>query len=116
MDFQTLLDAHEHCFCNRAELERDQLCGCAYCGNIFRSSEIEDWTDFAPNETALCPECYVDAVVPESAGIPITKEFLNEMYETFFGGDAEPEGNEDDWDDELGAQMSLHARLAYCMP
>lgn len=34
--------------------------------------------------TALCHYCDVDSVLPESAGYPLTKEFLSKVYKVWF--------------------------------
>jgi hypothetical protein len=44
---------------------------------------IEEWTDAA--DTALCPHCGIDAVIGDASGFPITKEFLSEMCQAWFG-------------------------------
>ena len=50
--------------------------------------EIKEWVsgdaDWTKTDTALCPKCGVDAVIGESSGYPITKEFLKEMNEYWF--------------------------------
>ena len=74
--------AHGYCTNNRKALEKDTKCGCFYCTEIFNPSEITDFTD--NGKTALCPYCGVDAVIGESSGFSITKEFLNKMKEYWF--------------------------------
>lgn len=48
---------------NRKEVKSSNQCGCYYCLSVFPSSKVVEWTD--NNETALCPKCSVDSVVPE---------------------------------------------------
>jgi hypothetical protein len=74
--------AHGYCSNNRASLKKDAKCGCFYCTQIFSAEEITDFTD--NEKTALCPYCGVDAVIGESSGFPITKEFLNKMKDYWF--------------------------------
>ena len=74
--------AHEHCSLNRAELEQSELCGCFYCMTIFHPNCISEWIDEA--ETAVCPNCSVDAVIGSVSGYPITKEFLERMHVHWF--------------------------------
>lgn len=54
-------------------LEHDKRCGCFHCLKVFDTKELE-WVDF--DLTALCPYCSIDAVIGESAGYPLTEEFL----------------------------------------
>jgi len=72
-----------HSIYNRGALENDNLCGCYYCLAIFSPREIDDWAD--EDDTALCPRCWVDAVIGESSGYPITREFLQMVNNFAFG-------------------------------
>lgn len=84
-----LIKAHRFSCNHKPELEKDNICGCFYCLKIFKPSEIEDWL-FGDNDcdrrgTAVCPYCFVDSVIGESSGFPITKEFMEIMNERWFG-------------------------------
>ena len=68
---------------NRAQLQKEQLCGCFYCRRIFQSGEIVEWYD-DQGGTAVCPYCGIDSVIGESSQIPITPSFLNKMYQFWF--------------------------------
>ena len=83
-----IITAHKFSVRNRKALKKDIRCGCFYCLEIFSPKEIEDWID--GGETAQCPFCWVDSVIGESSGAPITKEFLNEMNEYWFSVAKEP--------------------------
>lgn len=61
----------------------DSSCGCFYCLTIFSPSEIVEWIQ-DEKETAVCPYCGIDSVIGESAGYPITKEFLEKMQKYWF--------------------------------
>ena len=37
-------------------------CGCYFCTRAFHGGEVEEWVD--DGETALCPFCGIDAVLP----------------------------------------------------
>jgi hypothetical protein len=88
--------AHAHSSCNRAELERSEVCGCFYCLSIFPPSEIVEWIepiyrdnqlvrgDPKGDQTAICPKCPVDSVIGSASGYPITTEFLQRMYKYWF--------------------------------
>ena len=67
---------------NRKALEKDSKCGCFFCLKVYNPSEITEWCD--KKETALCANCGIDSVIPESAGYPLTEEFLKSMYDFWF--------------------------------
>lgn len=85
------MDAYEaHAYSNnhKAALEKDNLCGCFYCLEMFPPSKIDEWIiDDNPCDylgTAICPYCEIDSVIGESSGYPITKEFLAAMNKIWF--------------------------------
>jgi hypothetical protein len=76
------ITAHKHSIGHRAELEASDICGCFYCLSTFAPTEIREWID--EGQTALCPNCPVDAVIGSASGYPITPEFLKRMHEHWF--------------------------------
>ena len=83
MKNEAVISAHKFCTNHKAELIKDKKCGCFYCLEIFEPCEIIQWLK-DPGGTALCPYCGIDAVIGESSGYPITKEFLKSMQEYWF--------------------------------
>ena len=77
-----LLAAHKFCTGNKEQLMSDRVCGCFYCLSIYDPKEIHAWID--NGTTGLCPHCGVDAILSESSGYPITKEFLQKMQRHWF--------------------------------
>ena len=83
------------CTRHRALLEKSEAAGCFHCCAIFAPSEILDWIDEPPaaesggitddGETALCPRCGMDAVLP-SATVDLSAELLSQMAKHYFGG------------------------------
>ena len=77
--------AHYYSANHKPELEKDTVCGCFDCLNIFEPKEIDEWivvgTPIDWRGTALCPYCGTDSVIGESSGYPITKEFLQKMHD-----------------------------------
>jgi len=47
--------------------------GCFHCLKIFESKEIVSYTD--QGETALCPFCEVDAVIPDTDNLEEIKKY-----------------------------------------
>lgn len=73
-------DAPIESFKNRKNLNGS--CGCYRCISTFDVSEITDWTD--DDETAYCPKCNADSVIPDV-------ENLLEVHEHWFGKEASSE-------------------------
>lgn len=74
---------HKYCSHNALALKKAKRCGCFFCCRIYDPDLIVDWTDAAP-ETAICPYCDVDSVLPESTEYPLTVEFLEAMERYWF--------------------------------
>ena len=79
------IDAHEFSSGHREQLMKDSKCGCFCCLKIFDPKEIWWWIGPEdPGDTAICPYCFVDSVIGESSGYPITEEFLKKMQQYWF--------------------------------
>ncbi|SIH25405.1 Uncharacterised protein [Mycobacteroides abscessus subsp. abscessus] len=74
--------AHAHSTNNRAALGRSDICGCFYCLAIYSPSAIAEWTDC--DDSALCPNCGIDSVLPRASGYPVTAAFLTRMRTRWF--------------------------------
>ena len=79
-----VIEAHSSSFNNMDELRKSQKCGCFYCLKVFQSDEIEEYIEDEPHGTALCPYCDIDSVIGESAGYPLTEDFLTRMKRYWF--------------------------------
>jgi len=69
---------------NKTALNDDTICGCFSCLTIFNPKEIIEWCQDVDDETALCPYCGIDSVIGESAGLPITIDFLKKVNKEYF--------------------------------
>ena len=78
-----IIQAHNYSTNNKPSLQQDNKCGCFYCLKIFNPKEIKEWIEDSKG-TAICPYCGVDSIIGESSGYPITKEFLQRMYDHWF--------------------------------
>ena len=76
-----LVLAHKYSSNYRKLLERSTVCGCFYCERIFKPTEIKEWVD--GGETALCPCCGIDSVLP---GKVVAKIDLHNMKRRWFTG------------------------------
>ncbi len=55
-------DAPDRSIRNRSALAESESASCFFCVRTFPSAEVTSWTD--QGETAICPNCHVDAVLP----------------------------------------------------
>ena len=85
MSQQDHIAAHKRCSYHRDELAKTQTCGCFYCKQVYNPDEIREWID--GQQTALCPKCGIDSVLPETADLKLTGEFLQKMHDHWFGDD-----------------------------
>ena len=91
-DTDTILkNAHTFSSYNRWLIRNSTRCGCFYGGNIYFGSKIKKWID--SGNTALCPDCGIDSVLPENCGYELTDQFLAQMKEHWFG--IQPKGEND---------------------
>lgn len=71
---------HKSSFKNRSILESSERCGCFFCFESFYLKEVEEWTD--DGQTALCPKCDIDAVLPDDG--TLTLNDLIAMHHRWF--------------------------------
>lgn len=65
---------HHHSFRNEKQIKNSRVCGCFYCGNIFKPEEIFEWweDDGRGNPTAVCR----NAVWMQSLGMIVERKLL----------------------------------------
>lgn len=78
-----LASAHRDASLHRALVGRSKALGCFYCLRTFPPSAVEEWID--DGETALCPHCGIDAVLPDS--VDLSEAFLKAMNSRWFSAD-----------------------------
>ncbi len=61
--------------------------GCFYCKKIYPASEVVEFSK--RNDSAICPHCSIDAVLPEYGSFVPTEEILNQMYQYWFANTTE---------------------------
>lgn len=93
------IQAHEFCHNHMNRLQRDRVCGCFFCLEIFHPSEITEWIieDMRAIDSArpFAPYCGIDSVIGESSGYPITKNFLKMMQHHWFGASSDADPHEE---------------------
>lgn len=77
-----IIKAHKLCTNHKIAVNKSELCGCFYCVKTFKPQEIKEWID--KEQTALCPFCHIDSVLPENQGYEINHSFLKEMNDYWF--------------------------------
>ena len=65
---------------NKGACIESHHCGCYYCLNTFDPKKIEIWLPDAATATAVCPECGIDSVLPNSP----TQDDLIACHERWF--------------------------------
>ncbi len=70
---------HKKCSYHRERAEKTDVCGCFYCYSVFSPNTIKKWID--SGQTALCPICNIDSVLPGVSSV----KFLQEMGKHWFG-------------------------------
>lgn len=82
MTIEKLHDIHTNSIYNKEDLQNVNKCGCFYCLKIYDPKEIKEWlSENNGKETALCPYCYIDSVIPESDEYELSEQLLKEMYD-----------------------------------
>lgn len=87
--------AHAYTSFHRKAIEASAQCVCGYCHECFPPAAIRQWTDWLPSlpiaerseengQTAICPHCSVDAVLPGSVGLDLSPEFLARFHRHWF--------------------------------
>lgn len=76
---------HKMSFCNKSFCEDSSYVGCFHCGEIYPAYEIEEYINEENSDegTAICPHCWVDAVLPNSI-IDLNSELMLAMYNRWF--------------------------------
>ncbi len=81
---------HSACGWHKEAILKSKNCGCFYCLSIFPPNEIVEWITEpkdcprGPGETAICPKCGIDSVLPDTIEYDLTKGLLAAMKQQFF--------------------------------
>ena len=77
---------HQFSSYNRKEILQSKTCGCFCCLRQFNIDKITKWIDEDEDgvgQSALCPFCEVDAILPDKS-VDISSELLAKMKEYWF--------------------------------
>ena len=78
----TLKKLHTYASHNKKLIEKSEKCYCFHCKNAFESTRIERY--LVNEETALCPECGMDSIIPDSIDESIDENTILEMHDYWF--------------------------------
>jgi hypothetical protein len=74
-------------------MEQSKSAGCVFCGATFAPAEIQEWiaerdpiTGREAAETAKCPKCGTDSVLPSAAPVMLNARVLSAMQAYLFKG------------------------------
>ena len=70
-------------FKNRSALQESETAGCYFCCNTYPVTEITEYTDAnkaGVGQTALCPKCGIDSVLPMTT---LTLDELKQIKDYF---------------------------------
>jgi hypothetical protein len=92
IDQSSLEAIHKFCTANRPLLEQSSSAGCFCCGAAFEPNEISSWVPAVDpvsghlrGETASCPRCGRDSVLPSAAPVTMSPHLLAAMQAYWFG-------------------------------
>lgn len=74
-------ERHKYCTNNRKYIEQSENSGCFFCCEIYPAKSIFEFVD--DDQTALCPKCGIDSVIPDVA-VNLSTEMLNKMRKFWF--------------------------------
>jgi len=82
------IDLYKYSSQNRQYIFFSEAVGCFHCLEIFSPDEVAEWTDLKnkqEEQTALCPKCGIDSVIPSGyGGQKLTPELLVRMNHHWF--------------------------------
>jgi hypothetical protein len=89
-----LKTAHKRSFRNKETMNASDVAGCFYCCRVYPPSQVKEYVrENEHGHTAVCPHCSIDSVLGDSAGYPLTPEFLRTMHNYWFTCGWDSKGN-----------------------
>ncbi len=102
--------AHDHSSYHFREVMQSQKCGCFYCCKTFNVSTVEEWID--EGQTAICPHCSIDSVIPELSFLPLTEENLKSMSEFWFSNENSSTYKSPPWTEDQVKSLEEYQRCS----
>ncbi len=73
---------HSYCSHNKVLIEKSTICYCIHCKKEISPSKISKYID--NNQTALCPYCGIDSVIPNNINEELNNEIIEMMNKYWF--------------------------------
>ena len=73
---------HTYTLKNKSLIEKSKICYCYHCKNKILVEDIVDYLD--EGETAVCPKCNVDSLIPDCIDEEITDKVIDDMNRYWF--------------------------------
>ena len=73
---------HTYASHNKKLIDTADKCYCFYCKSSMQKDEIKNYID--DGQTALCPKCEIDAIIPDSIEDTVDEQMISEMNEYWF--------------------------------
>lgn len=81
---QNLLEKlHTYCSNNKELITLSNKCYCFYCNKVFSSNEIKDYIG-EYLDTALCPNCNIDSIIPDAIDEELNENIIKDMNKYWF--------------------------------
>ena len=75
---------HSHTIRNRQEIDQSEYCHCISCCKTYPSAIVMNFIKDGEGETAMCPNCGIDAVIGDACGLEINQEILTALNKRWF--------------------------------
>lgn len=85
MSWISLKSVKKHLHNNDVEILDSKECVCLACRRSFSARSVSDWFNDKGNNTALCPECGMEAVLGDASGIVLNHEDVLAISNLLFG-------------------------------
>lgn len=82
MDKTYLKKLHQYCTNNKKLISKANKCYCFFCMKEMKSEEIVDY--LSVEETAICPYCGIDSIIPDSINDEVNITIIKEMNKYWF--------------------------------
>lgn len=73
---------HAYSSHNKQLIDVSNKCYCFYCRSCMKQSEIKEYID--NGQTAICPNCGIDSIIPDSIEETVDKKIISEMNAYWF--------------------------------
>ena len=73
---------HTYSSHNKNLIDVSEKCYCFHCKSVIDAKDITEYS--CEGQTALCPKCRIDAIIPDAIDEKINESIINEMNEYWF--------------------------------